>query len=677
MASPESKPMAELLSVYRIPQISHSSQHPQFSNRFQFLSFLHTVPSSAHQPWVLAQLTSHFNWTWVSLVGSDNGNFEWLDQQLRMETGRLGGCVARSKISSQDDSINIRASIVASSPAATVIICDCYHYHFRLMAEALWENNVTKRVWILSTSFSYKPSVLGPKALDLLNGSLSLSTHSGITPSFEDFLLALCPAKYPGNILVRKLWELLHECRWPGLQPSTRSASEGAQKCTGLENMTAVHLPAFQLPDLTATYQAYLAAKALLVTYQNLTSCSPGEGPFLGGTCASAWNDRPWQVLHYAQKVHFTTRAQEEVFFTKDGEMLATFDIKNIYLLPDQRPETATVGHFDFRAPPGKELLMNESIVIWAGLSKVRRTLKDSAACEKCPEAQWPNMEKSRCIPKTLDFFLGTVLTVCTALLFLTALAVLGIFVWHHHTPTVRANNRRLSYLLLSSLALCFLCPFLFIGHPGPLTWAVRQAAFGVTFTICVSTVLAKTIVLVAAFPITQPQIRKWASPAVLTTIPIVCSLGQATLCIVWVTGWPPTPVNSTEPGSTVTMRCDKGSWGLFCAMVGYLGFLGLFSLLVAFPARRLPGTLNEAKHITLSMLVCSCVWVTFLPAHMSAQGKDTAAVEVFAILASGAGLSSCLFIPKCYIILLRPEKNTKNKCLAGIVSSENIPNEL
>lgn len=160
--------------------------------------------------------------------------------------------------SSQGDSINIMASIIAASPAATVVICDCYHCHFRLLVGVLWENNVARRMWILSTSFSYDPSVLGPKALDLLHGSLSLAIHAGAMPGFKDFLLVLCPATYPGNSLVRKLGEGLHGCRWSGLGASTQSAREGAQKCTGLENMTAIHLSAFKL--LSSIYRAYLAA---------------------------------------------------------------------------------------------------------------------------------------------------------------------------------------------------------------------------------------------------------------------------------------------------------------------------------------------------------------------------------------------------------------------------------
>lgn len=127
------------------PQISHGSQHPVL--RPFPVPVLPPNSAQQHPPaWVPAKLLSHFNWTWVGLVGSDNGNFEWLDGRLQMELRHTGSCVAFSrKISSQGDSISIMARIIASSPAATVVICDCYHYHFRLLVGVLWENNVTRR----------------------------------------------------------------------------------------------------------------------------------------------------------------------------------------------------------------------------------------------------------------------------------------------------------------------------------------------------------------------------------------------------------------------------------------------------------------------------------------------------------------------------------------------------
>ncbi|XP_027716060.1 extracellular calcium-sensing receptor-like [Vombatus ursinus] len=706
MTSPESVAMAELLSVYKVPQISHGSQHPQFSDRHRFPSFLRTVPSRAHQPQAIAKILLYFNWTWVGLVGSDSGAFEWLDLEFQKEVGKNGGCVSFSK--KIDDHVNNVGDVADAIQASTakVIVCDCYHIHFIILAKTLQEKNVTNRIWFLSTSFLLNPSILSREAREMLNGSLSLGIHSGSVPGLEHFLSTLRPAKYLDNHLIKLFWQELLGCTWPGLKPGGPRAGYVSPNCTGLEQLTPTHLSVLNLDDLTAAYQAYLAAKAFLVAYQNLRACSPGQGPFTGSNCAGTGDARSWQLLQHLRSVHFTTQAQEEIFF-QDDEIPAIFDVVSIYLAPDHTLRTTEVGHLDFREPPGKQLVINSSTIIWAEgpgkapLSVCSKTcpsgtrksaiqgqpnccfqclhcpkgeiayVPDSASCLKCPEDQWPSNEKDQCIPKILDFLsykepLGMALATCTTFLFLLALTILGIFIWHHHTPIVRANNQKLSYILLCSLALCFLCPFMFIGHPVSLTCALRQAAFGIIFTVCVSTTLAKTIVVVSAFRATRPDVRlrKWAGPSLPNVILIGCSLVQVVLCMCWVIGWPPVPMNSTEPGPKVTMLCGAGSSELFYAMLSYLGFLALVSLVVAFLARQLPDTFNEAKHITLSMLVFSCVWISFIPAHLSTQGKDTVAVEIFAILASGAGLMVCLFFPKCYIILLQPDKNTRDQMI-------------
>ncbi|XP_069463370.1 extracellular calcium-sensing receptor-like [Ambystoma mexicanum] len=698
--------MARVLGLYRQPQISYFSTNPLLSDRDQFPSFFRTIPSDDYQFRGLAQLVIHFDWTWVGLLAEDNDYGQHGIQIMQIELQKAGACVAFSEsiiLSQADRNANHIVQVIKNSTVNAIVVFGLDSRIEPLLHEML-RQDMSGKVFIASEAWSTSALLSVPQYFKILSGTIGFAVYSGEMQGFKEYISSVQPSNIQKDIFMKDFWETAFHCKWHDHEILLGSWDNQTKMCTGFESLDSVSGIYNDVTSPRVTYSVYRAVYAIVMALQELNSCWPKRGPFHQGTCANALDFHPWQLLHYIKGIHFQDEVESRPYFDDVGNPVARYDIVQWQLGANGAIEHKTVGHYESSPPAGNSLHINSSALQWTGHMKIpvsvcnpscspgfRKAAKegqptccfmcipcpqgeitnqtDSVQCSKCPWDYWSNWKHNKCILKPLEFLsyedpLGAILAGISIFLSSVPAAILGLFIHSKGTPIVKANNRSLSYLLLLSLNLCFLCSLAFIGYPTPEKCLLRQASFGITFSLCISCILAKTIMVVLAFNATKPNsaIRRWIGPKLSYVVIGVCTLKQVVLCGSWLIISPPfLEYNiNTQPG-IIIVQCNEGSSVAFWCMLGYLGLLASICFLVAFMARRLPDSFNEAKFITFSMLAFLSVWLAFFPAYLSTKGKYMVAMEIFAMLSSSAALVSCIFFPKCFIILLRPEINSKD----------------
>ncbi|OCT96483.1 hypothetical protein XELAEV_18008687mg [Xenopus laevis] len=694
-------------------QISYGATDPALSDSGTFPYFFRTVQSIHSEFYALGQLLRHFGWTWVGIITSDDISGEEEYKLLAKYLSSAGVCIEftlklhKSRQNYVHSVTDHFKKTIAFSSTNVILICGTVIFLFFTYLTA-GNDFYQRETIILSSNWGANDALITYNPV-LFNYSLVLvpGYHYDLdTPEMRSFLETFHPSNYPEDKLLGDIWMIYLYCLSKDQNKNyiyqyIYFAVPLLQNCTGQERITDIYSFGGNSNSPRVHLAVDMMSRALHDMNMKLNKKSVrNRETFLKS-----------ELHQNLKKLQLKSKHGEIFSFNENGEYLTRYKIYSNFITLDGMVTRNFVGEFSPWAPLDQQLSITSKAIPWKTIDrKIPRAqctdnclpgyrkmpipevqpccydcvpcseieisnIIDSVSCTQCPDMEWPNEMKDQCVQRKEVFLsysndvISIFFTTISILFSLITQLIFQVLITYRNTPIVRANNRSLSFVLLVSIKLSFLSVFLFLGRPVDITCMLRNITFGITFSIAVSSLLAKTIMVCVAFKATKPgsSWRKWVGVKLSNSVVLFCSSIQIIICMTWLAISPPFQELDlhTYPG-TIIIQCNEGSAIGFYSVIGYMGLLAAVSFVLAFLARTLPDSFNEAKYITFSMLLFCSVWITMIPAYLSTKGKNTVCVEIFAILTSSAGLLFCIFLPKCYTILFRPEMNMKTILLGN-----------
>uniref|UniRef100_UPI00398F0A6B taste receptor type 1 member 3-like n=1 Tax=Pristiophorus japonicus TaxID=55135 RepID=UPI00398F0A6B len=682
-----SRVIARLFSFLLIPQISYSASSNLFSDRTYFPSFFRMIPTDEVQAAAMVSIVEMFQWNWMAVIGTNDIYGRRGMEYFTKHASKKGICIAYEELipmsisgsKFQRKMVAVIASIVRSRVNVTAVFAD-QNYAYALMT-IMFEQNVTGKVWIASEGWATSEIVTSFPNISSIGTFLGVAVKSGHIPGFESYVTAA-----------------LALSQLPSLKPQSCGSDEKPLKeeeCNNCSTLSVDEAAAIVGEDLQrVSFNVYSAVYSVAHALHRLLRCDLG-------TCTRN-TIYPWQLLKELEQVKFILH-NRSIFFDEHWNPPIGYDIINWqWKGGNSTPEFRIIG--EYRALD-KELLINTRLIHWNSLhnkipgSNCSTTCEpgqikmvkgyhsccyecedcpagtfqsDDNQCVPCQKNEWSTLRSVECQNKTIEFMrwtdsLAVLLATLTAMGLLVIAAITSIFMLNLNTPMVQLAGGTTCLVMLVSMAISCGSLYCFMGKPNWLLCTVRQPIFSIGLAGCLSAMLVKSLQVSGLFRVSG-YIPQWC-PGFLQhngRYLVVCFLLllQVALCSVWQSTSPPSVfANYDISVKEIVMECDEAFVTGFGLLLGYNGLLALVCFLCTFMCQSSPKTYNLARHITFAMLIYLIAWVFFIPAYATTKGKFISSMQLFAGLVSVYGILTAYFLPKCYIILFKPEYNTQSYC--------------
>uniref|UniRef100_A0A3P9IYF1 Metabotropic glutamate receptor 1 n=1 Tax=Oryzias latipes TaxID=8090 RepID=A0A3P9IYF1_ORYLA len=675
-----------LLQLFNIPQIAYSATSIDLSDKTLYKYFLRVVPSDTLQARAMLDIVKRYNWTYVSAVHTEGNYGESGMEAFKELASQEGLCIAHSdKIYSNAGEKHfdrLLRKLRERLPKARVVVCFCEGMTVRGLLMAMRRLGVHGEFLLVgSDGWADRYEVVEGYELEA-EGGITMKLQSAVVKSFNDYYLKLRLDTNTRNPWFAEFWQHRFQCR---LAHHPQENKNYENVCSGNESLQENYIQDSKMGFVINAI--YAMAHGLHDMHKELCPGQPGLCEAMDPIDGS-------KLLDYLLKTSFRGVSGEEIYFDQNGDTPGRYDIMNLQSEVEDRYDYLKVGswHEGILSIDDSKLWINSSDMVRSvcsepcskGQIKVIRKgevsccwicttckdneyVQDEFTCKACELGWWPDEELEDCQPLPLKYVdwadVESVVAVafsCVGILITSF--VTFVFIQYRDTPVVKSSSRELCYIILAGIFLGYICPFTLIARPTVASCYLQRLLVGLSSAMCYSALVTKTNRIARILAGSKKKIctkkPRFMSAWAQVVIAFMLISVQLTLEITLIILEPPEPIKSYPSIREVYLICNTSNVGMV-APLGYNGLLIMSCTYYAFKTRNVPANFNEAKYIAFTMYTTCIIWLAFVPIYFGSDYKII--TTSFSVSLSVTVALSCMFTPKMYIIIAKPERNVRS----------------
>ncbi|NXB39649.1 GRM5 protein, partial [Eulacestoma nigropectus] len=675
-----------LLQLFNIPQIAYSATSMDLSDKTLFKYFMRVVPSDAQQAKAMVDIVKRYNWTYVSAVHTEGNYGESGMEAFKDMAAKEGICIAHSyKIYSnagEQSFDKLLRKLRSHLPKARVVACFCEGMTVRGLLMAMRRLGLAGEFLLLgSDGWADRYDVTEGYQNEAVGG-ITIKLQSPDVKWFDDYYLELRPETNHRNPWFQEFWQHRFQCRLEGFPQENPKYNK---TCTSQMTLRTQHVQDSKMGFvINAIY-----SMAYGLHNMQLSLC-----PGYVGLCDAMKPIDGRKLLESLMKTNFTGVSGDMILFDENGDSPGRYEIMNFKQMGKDYFDYINVGSWD-----NGELKMDDD-EIWSEKSNIIRSVcsepcekgqikvirkgevsccwtctpckeneyvSDEYTCKACQLGSWPNEDLTGCDLIPVQYLrwgdpepIAAVVFACLGLL--ATLFVTVIFIMYRDTPVVKSSSRELCYIILAGICLGYLCTFCLIAKPQQIYCYLQRIGIGLSPAMSYSALVTKTnrIARILAgskkkICTKKPRFMSACAQLVIAFILICIQLGIIVALFIME---PPDIMHDYPSIREVYLICNTTNLGVVTPL-GYNGLLILSCTFYAFKTRNVPANFNEAKYIAFTMYTTCIIWLAFVPIYFGSNYKII--TMCFSVSLSATVALGCMFVPKVYIILAKPERNVRS----------------